>query len=250
MDLKLKGKKAVITGASQGIGKSISKALAKEGVKVFGIARTQSLLTTLKDEIVEEGGEEAIIADIDFLDTKGPQTIYEKAMQSLGDVDILINNIGRSRAVNVIGSDEEWQTGMDLDFNRHRQLTEAFLPHFVSKKSGSVLNVTSMYELRSVNISAVAKASIVAWSKQLSWFLGQHGVRINCLQPGLIDTANTQRIFTAEARKSFSDAEIPLGDFGSPADMADMATFLVSPRAKYITGSVVVVDGGLSRYPF
>jgi 3-oxoacyl-[acyl-carrier protein] reductase len=101
-----------------------------------------------------------------------------------------------------------------------------------------------------VNVSAVAKASIAMWSKQLSAQLGKHGIRINCLQPGLLDTANVRRIFTAEARKEFAAREIPLGDFGEPQDIANMATFLVSPRAKYITGTVNIVDGGMRHYAF
>jgi len=100
------------------------------------------------------------------------------------------------------------------------------------------------------NVSSIAKAAIVMWSKQLAGQLGQHGIRVNCLQPGLIDTANTRRIFTAEERKAYSTSEIPLGDFGEPQDMANMAAFLVSPRARYITGTVALVDGGARRYAF
>jgi 3-oxoacyl-[acyl-carrier protein] reductase len=216
MDLHLKGKNAVITGASQGIGKAIAKALAKEGVRIFATARSKPMLAALKDEIELEGGDSPVVLEVNFLEANAPEVIFESAIKSLGTVDILINNIGRSRPVEIIGTEDEWQTGMDLDFNRHRQLTELFLPQFIAKKSGSILNVTSMYELRSVNISAIAKASIVSWSKQLSWPLGRNEVRINCLQPGLIDTANTQRVFSVESRKVFSDAEIPLGDFGTP----------------------------------
>lgn len=88
------------------------------------------------------------------------------------------------------------------------------------------------------------------WSKELAGQLGQHGIRVNCLQPGLIDTENTRGIFTAAERKDYAGREIPLGDFGEPQDMANMAAFLVSPRAKYITGTVSVVDGGGKRYAF
>ena len=88
------------------------------------------------------------------------------------------------------------------------------------------------------------------WSKQLAGQLGPYGIRVNCLQPGLIDTDNVRRLFSDEERRSFAAREIPLGDFGEPEDIAGMATFLVSPRAKYITGAVTVVDGGLRRNAF
>jgi 3-oxoacyl-[acyl-carrier protein] reductase len=110
--------------------------------------------------------------------------------------------------------------------------------------------VGSTYELRSINASAVAKAAVVVWSKQLSGQLGKHGITVNCLQPGLIDTANIRRFFSDADRQEFAEREIALGDFGEPQDVANMVTFLVSPRARYITGTVAIVDGGMRHYPF
>ncbi|MNK92811.1 putative 2,4-dienoyl-CoA reductase [compost metagenome] len=139
---------------------------------------------------------------------------------------------------------------MTLDFERPRQLTQQFIPHFITNKQGVILNLGSTYELRMVNGSSVAKAGLVIWSKQLAGQLGQYGIRVNCLQPGLIDTNNIRRFFSAQQRKEFAELEIPMGDFGEPEDIANMAVFLVSPRARYVTGSVIKVDGGLSHYPF
>lgn len=250
MELHLNEKNAIITGASQGIGRAIAKTLAQEGVQLFITARSGDLLDSLTDEIVRANGKKPYKFSYDFLAEDGPQKIAEAALSLLGNVDILVNNVGRSRAVDVVGPEDEWRTGMAMDFDRHRQLTQALLPHFIERKQGSILNITSTYELRSINVSAIAKASITAWSKQLAGQLGKYGIRINCLQPGLIDTANTRRIFPEEKMKRFAQQEIPLGKFGEPEDMANAATFLVSPRAKYITGSVVVVDGGLRHYAF
>lgn len=250
MDLHLNGKNAIVTGASRGIGRAIAKSLAQEGVQLFITARSRDLLESLNDEIIKANGKKPHTFSYDFLAEDGPQKIAKAALSSLGNVDILVNNVGRSRAVDVIGPEEEWKAGMAMDFDRHRQLTQAILPHFIKGMQGSILNITSTYELRSVNVSAVAKASITAWSKQLAGQLGKYNIRVNCLQPGLIDTANTRRIFSEEEKKSFAQQEIPLGKFGEPEDMANMATFMVSPRAKYITGSVVVVDGGLRHYAF
>ena len=250
MDLYLKGKTAVVTGASQGLGRAIAKELAIEGVKVLATARNEELLKELQEEIVAAGGVEPVILIQDFVASDGPQKIAAAALLNLGEIDILINNTGRSQPLDVIGSDEAWNESMTMDFDRHRQLTQQLLPHFIERKQGAILNITSTYELRSVNVSAVAKASIAMWSKQLSGQLGKHGIRINCLQPGLLDTANVRRVFTAEARKEFAAREIPLGDFGEPQDIANMAAFLVSPRAKYITGTVAVVDGGMRHYAF
>lgn len=246
----LSGKTAVVTGGSQGIGRAIAKALAMEGVKVLVTARNPDLLQSLKAEIVAGGGVAPLSLIQDFLAPDGPQKIAEAALSLLGQVDILINNTGRSRAVGVIGAEADWEESMLLDFHRHRQLTQRLLPHFMERKQGAILNLTSTYELRSVNVSAVAKSAIVMWSKQLAGQLGAYGIRINCLQPGLIDTENIRRLFSSEERQAFAGQEIPLGDFGEPEDIAGMAVFLVSPKARYITGSVAVVDGGLRKFAF
>jgi 3-oxoacyl-[acyl-carrier protein] reductase len=250
MDLYLKGKTAIVSGASQGIGKAITKTLALEGVKVLAVARSEKLLKDLQAEIRIEGGILPEILVQDFVTIDAPQKIAAAALSALGHVDILINNAGQSRALSVVGAEAEWAAGMTLDFDRHRQLTQQLLPQFMERKQGAILNITSTYELRSVNASAVAKASIAAWSKQLAGALGPLGIRVNCLQPGLIDTANIRRVFKEEEIKPFAEKEIPLGNFGTAEDMANMAAFLVSDRARYVTGSVAVVDGGFRRHAF
>lgn len=250
MDLYLKEKTAVITGASQGIGRAITKELSQEGVKVFAVARNQDLLNSLKNEIAALDGIIPITFVQDIVAEDGPDKIAAAAILALGQIDILINNAGRSQPVDVVGPEQPWITSMALDFDRPRQLTQALLPGMIAQKQGSILNITSSYELRSINVSSVAKAAVVMWSKELAGQLGQHGIRVNCLQPGLIDTENTRGIFTAAERRDYAGREIPLGDFGEPQDMANMAAFLVSPRAKYITGTVSVVDGGGKRYAF
>lgn len=250
MDLYLKGKTAVVTGASQGIGRAITKELALEGVKVFATARNEALLNDLKEEVKAAGGTAPVIFVQDFVAEDGPQRIAAAALASLGHVDILVNNAGRSVPMDATGPEEGWKSAMTLDFERPRQLTQELLPHMIARKQGAILNLTSTYELRTINGSAVAKSAIAAWSKQLAGQLGQYGIRVNCLQPGLIDTENIRRFFSAEERKSFAGQQIPLGDFGEAQDMANMAAFLVSPRAGYITGTVAVVDGGLRNYAF
>lgn len=250
MELHLQGKTAVVTGASQGMGRAITRELAAEGVKVLATARNEILLHELHDEIIGAGGVAPILFIQDIMAPEGPAHIATAALQQLGQVDILINNAGRSQPLEVIGGEAGWQESMTLDFERPRQLTEQLLPHLMERRQGVILHIGSTYELRSVNASAVAKASLIVWSKQLAAQLGPYGIRVNCLQPGLIDTENIRRFFPGEARQQFAQSAIPLGDFGEPQDIANMAVFLVSTRARYITGSVAVVDGGMRHYPF
>jgi 3-oxoacyl-[acyl-carrier protein] reductase len=250
MDLHLKGKTAVVSGASQGMGRAITKELAVEGVKVLAVARNEKLLHELKEEVAAAGGVEPLMLVQDLMLPDAPQKIAAAALANLGHVDLLINNAGTSRPLDIVGPDEEWHTALTLDFDRHRQLTQQLLPHFIERKQGSILNIISTYELRTINASAVFKASVVVWSKQLAGEIGRYGIRVNCLQPGLIDTENIRRFFPGDERRVFAEREIPLGDFGEPQDIANMAAFLLSPRARYITGTVAVVDGGWRHHAF
>lgn len=250
MDLRLKGRTAVVTGASQGLGRAIALELAREGVKVFGTARNNDLLKSFKEEAVAAGGPEPAIFSKEFTNPEAPKEIGAAALAALGHVDILINNAGASQPVGPVAPEEDWEFGMNLGFNRQRQLTQEFLPQMMERKQGSILNITGTTEPMQINVSATSKAAIVVWSKGLSRQIGKYGITINCLQPGLLDTAQIRRLFPGDERRKFAEREIALGDFGEAQDVADMATFLVSPRARYITGTVAVVDGGMRHYSF
>jgi 3-oxoacyl-[acyl-carrier protein] reductase len=250
MDLQLKGKTAVVTGASQGLGRAIVKSLAAEGVKVFATARDEALLNGLAAEIVAAGGTPIEILLQDLMADDAPERIAAAALSHLGHVDILINNAGGSRPMAIDASEAQWLEGMTLNFDRHRQLTQKLLPQFIAHRRGAIVNLSGSMEPRGVNAAVVAKAGLVAWSKGLSEQVGQHGITVNCVQPGLIDTAQIRRMFPGDQRRVFAEREIALRDFGEPQDVANAVTFLVSPLARYITGTVLLVDGGLRRYAF
>ncbi|MFS2093485.1 SDR family NAD(P)-dependent oxidoreductase [Pseudomonas sp. Pseusp11] len=250
MDMQLAGKTALVTGASQGLGRAIVKSLAAEGVKVFATARNEELLVSLAGEITDAGGIAPITFVQDFVAADGPERIASAALAAMGHIDILVNNAGGSRPMDIDAPEEQWIEGMTLNFDRHRQLTQKLLPNFLQRKSGAIISLSGNLEPEVVNAAMVAKAGIVVWSKGLSEQLGQHGITVNCVQPGLIDTAQIRRLYPGEERKKFADREIALRDFGQPEDVANAVTFLASPRASYITGTVLLVDGGMRRYSF
>ncbi|CAD1791593.1 SDR family oxidoreductase [Xanthomonas euroxanthea] len=250
MDLQLKGKTAVVTGASQGLGRAIALELAREGVKVFGTARNEELLASLVCDAAAQGLAPIDTFIQDFMAADAPKKIADQALGVLGYVDILINNAGGSRPIDMVGEDSVWEETMTLNFDRHRQLTQHLIPQFVEREQGSILNITGTYEAPVVNAGSVAKAAMAVWSKGLSSQLGKHGVTVNSLQPGLLDTAQIRRLFPGDARREYAQAHISLGDFGEPQDVANVATFLVSTRARYMTGSVTTVDGGMRYYSF
>lgn len=250
MDLKLNGKTALVTGASMGLGRAICKTLAAEGVQVMGVARSGDLLQSLVEEIRDAGGLVPLTLIQDFVAPDAPQRIATAALERLQHVDILINCAGGSRPMAIDAPESEWIEGMTLNFDRHRQLTQQLLAQFIERKSGTIINISGNLEPEVVNAAIVAKAGLVAWSKGLSEQLGQYGVTVNCVQPGLIDTAQIRRLYPGDARRDFAERNIALGDFGEPIDVANAVTFLASPLAHYITGTIVTVDGGMRGYSF
>lgn len=250
MDLQIAGKTALVTGASQGLGRAIVKSLAAEGVKVFATARNEELLASLVSEVVAAGGVAPVTFVQDFVAADGPEKIVSAALAAMGHIDILINNAGGSRPMDIDAPEEHWVEGMTLNFDRHRQITQKMLPNFLARKSGSIVNISGNLEPEVVNAAMVAKAGLVVWAKGLSEQLGQYGITVNCVQPGLIDTAQIRRMYPGEERKKFAEREIAMRDFGQPEDVGNAVTFLASPRARYITGTTLLVDGGMRRYSF
>ncbi|WP_341850204.1 SDR family NAD(P)-dependent oxidoreductase [Sphingomonas natans] len=250
MDLHMDGKTALVTGASQGLGRAIAKALSSEGVTVLATARNPELLASLASEIEADGGARPVLFEQDFMTPDAPQKIADAALTALGYVDILVNNAGGSRPMEIDAPEDQWVEGMTLNFDRHRQLAQKLLPNFIARKAGAIISLSGNLEPEVVNAAMVAKAGLVVWSKGLSEQLGQYGITVNCVQPGLIDTAQIRRLYPGEERTKFASREIALHEFGQPEDVANAVTFLASARARYITGIVLLVDGGMRRYSF
>ena len=246
MDLGIAGKTALVTGASAGIGRGIAKALAAEGVKLAVVARRKNLLEELQKEI----GTNLIIIECDFMDEGAPGKISKDALKGLGSVDILVNNAGGSRAFKLDTTDAQWDEAMTLNFTRQRQLAHKLLDQMMARRWGRIINLTGKSEPEGINGAFSAKAAMHAWAKGLSREVGKHGITVNCIPPGRIISEQILRNYTPEYRKWQSEHEIPVGEYGQPEDIANLVCFLASPRARYITGAVIPVDGGLRRYQF
>ena len=245
MDLQLKGKTALVTGASAGIGRAIATELAREGAKLVVTGRRREELEKLATEI----GAAGIVAH-DAMDAGYVDAVVKQCESTLGTVDILMNNAGGSRAFGKDATDEQWNEAFTLNFTRHRQLTLRFLPGMQAKKWGRVVYITGKQEPDGVNGAFCAKAALTAFSKGLSREVGKQGITVNCIGPGRIMSDQIRRNYTPEYRAWQSEHEIPMGRYGEPEDLAVLAVFLASPRAGYITGTVSPVDGGLRRYQY
>jgi 3-oxoacyl-[acyl-carrier protein] reductase len=251
MDLQLKGKTALVTGASMGIGRAISKGLAAEGVTLCIAARRKKLLEEAAREIVAAAGAAPNIVEIDVLEDGAPHRLARAALDALGQIDILVNCAGGSRPpIAIDAAEEEWNYAMTLNFIRVRQLTHAVLPDMIERRWGRIINITGKSEPERLIAATPAKAAVHAWSKGLSREVGKHGITVNCIPPGRIMSEQIRRKYSEEYRSTQSANEIPVGRYGEPEELAALAVFLASPVARYITGTVLPVDGGLRRYAF
>jgi 3-oxoacyl-[acyl-carrier protein] reductase len=251
MDLQLKGKTALVTGASMGIGRAIASGLAAEGVKLCIAARRRNLLDELGREIVAAGGSAPAIVEIDVMPDGAAQKLARAALDALGHVDILVNSAGGSKPpLPIDAPDAQWEEAMTLNFTRIRQLTHALLPGMIERKWGRVINISGKSEPERMIAAHPAKAAIHAWSKGLSREVGRHGITVNCIPPGRIMSEQIRRKYSPEYRAKQSAEEIPVGRYGEPEELASLAVFLASPVARYITGAVLPVDGGLRRFAF
>jgi 3-oxoacyl-[acyl-carrier protein] reductase len=251
MDLQLAGKTALVTGASRGIGRAIALGLAREGVRVAIAARRVNLLEELAREIVTGRGAEPLVLETDLYQDGSAETLAQAATAALRRVDILVNAAGGSRPYPFEATKEQWAEGFLVNFIRLRELSHAVIPGMIAHRWGRIVNITGSSEPRGLNAANSAKAAVHAWAKGLSREMAKHGITINSIQPGRIMSEQIVRFHpTAEDRRKFAEDNIPMGRFGEPEELANLAVFLVSPRAAYITGTVTPVDGGMSRFAF
>jgi 3-oxoacyl-[acyl-carrier protein] reductase len=243
MELELSGRRALVTGASAGLGIAIAEALAAEGVKLALMARRESPMRA----VAERHGGVAIPCDItdpDALD-RGAAV----AVAALGGIDILVNAAGASGPIELGADDTAWSDGMALNFAAPRRLAERLLPAMRAQKWGRVINLTGNNETHALNTAGSAKAALTFWSKGAASLVAADGVTVNCIAPGRLWSEQIRdRLHpNAEERERFIAANIPAGRFGEPEELASVAVFLASARASYVTGTTIAVDGGMAR---
>jgi 3-oxoacyl-[acyl-carrier protein] reductase len=250
MDLGIAGKTALVTGASSGIGYGIARALAREGVRLAVAARRGDRLRDLGKEVEAEGGYSPVVVECDLLRDDAASYIAGEALSGLGRVEILVNNAGGSRRFSLETGDDEWDEALTLNFSRQRQLTDRLLPQMIERGWGRIINITGKSEPEGLNGAFAAKAAMHSWAKGLSREVGLSGITVNSIPPGRIMSEQIERNYPPDYRQWQSDHEISVGEYGQPEDIAHLVCFLGSPLARYITGAVIPVDGGLRRYQF
>ena len=246
--MTLKGKVAIVTGGARGIGRAIVMGFAKEGAHVaFNFVKSEEKALSLKKE-VEALGVKALTFRQDVKDYGAIKIMVEGVKSTLGRLDIIVNNAGilRDKAL-MLMEEQDWEDVIATNLSGAFNLVRASIVTFMKQKSGNIINITSVAGIkgmpRQVNYSA-SKAGLIGLTKALAREVGPYNVRVNAIAPGYIDTDMVQDL-KEDTKKEILE-NIPLKRFGRAEEVAKVATFLASDKAKYITGQVLTIDGGLA----
>ncbi len=250
MHLELNGKVALVTGASRGIGRAIAEGLAAEGVRLVIAARGAEALEETR-RALEATGAEVLAVSADVGDDASVTALVDKARERFGQIDILISN---ASALAVSGDRASWEASLNVDVMGAVRLIEAVLPMMREVGSGTILLVSSTSSIEAVPMEdfgyTAAKAALNAYAKKLAVVEGSHGIRTNALLPGSTEFPGggweTMREHQPEIYEMVRQS-VPSGRFGTPEEIADVAVWLVSPRAGWVNGASLVVDGGQSK---
>lgn len=258
MDLKLTGKRALVCGGSSGLGRGVAAALVAEGAHVALLSRDAARLRAVADDLNAAGPGRAVFAAADLGDHDGLLRAVDAAEQALGGpIEILLNNTGGPPPSGVSGLDPAlWREQFETMVLSLFRLTDRVLPGMKAAGWGRILNVASTTVIEpaaSLGVSNTLRASVAAWAKTLAGEVAPHGITVNTLLPGRIDTPRVKRIDAARAaaagitpEKALADTltAIPAGRLGTPEEFGAVAAFLASPLAAYVTGALIRVDGG------
>ncbi|MBN1148687.1 MAG: SDR family oxidoreductase [Anaerolineales bacterium] len=260
MDLHLEGKRALVTGASRGLGYAIALGLAREGADIALNSRDPERVAAAAQTLAQESGARVTPLAGDVSDPATPLALVAKAAQALGGLDLLVTNAGGPPAGKFEDFDDAtWQRAVNLSLISHVRLIRAALPYLRESKAASVLTLTS-YSVKQpipmLVLSNSVRAATVGLTKSLALELGADGIRFNSILPGWTETERVVELMEARARAKGTNVEeeiarqameSPLGRMAMPAEVANAAVFLLSPAASYITGVMLAVDGGMYK---
>jgi NAD(P)-dependent dehydrogenase (short-subunit alcohol dehydrogenase family) len=249
----LEGQVAIITGASRGIGQAIARRLAQAGAQVVMCSRKLESVQAAAAEITSDGGR-ALAFQAHVGSTDQVEALVANTVAGLGRVDIVVNNA----AVNphfgpLLTADEsQWDKIFDTNTKGVFRMCKAVVPHMQAQGRGKIINLVSAAGLRpapAMGVYGVSKAATIMLTQQLAVELGPAHIQVNAIAPGVIKTRFSQLLWQESPLSAAYLARTPLGRFGEPQDVAELALFLASPASDYITGAVFVVDGGYNVAP-
>ena len=262
MDLGLNNKVALVTAASQGLGKASAISLANEGVKLIICSRDKAKITKTEKDIKELTGADVVSFQTDLNSSKDIDSMIKKVMEQYGRVDILVNNTGGPKAGFFDDlTDEDWISSFENTFLSVVRMTRAVLPSMKRNKWGRIVNISSVSAKQPIDnliLSNGIRMSVHGWAKTLSNELASDNILINNVCPGFTKTERVDDLVANQAKDMDMTEEeiveaiannIPAKRVGKPEELASLVTFLSSERSSYITGQSIAVDGGVSSLP-
>jgi 3-oxoacyl-[acyl-carrier protein] reductase len=254
MDLELLGKVALVSGSTKGIGYQIARGLAAEGCHVVLNGRDAETLARAQATIAALNGGQVATCVGDVTDPGVAQAFVQAALDAFGRIDVLVNNVGGSTAKLLIeDTDEDWETAFAFNLFHAVRLSRLCIPHLQKVGGGAILNIASIAgrESGSAMTYNASKAALISFSKALAQQTAKDNIRVNSLAPGSIffpgGVWDRRKAASPDGLKGFVETNLPLGRFGRPEEIANVAVFMVSPRASLVHGACWNVDGGQSR---
>ena len=245
----LKGRVAVVSGASSGLGKQMAFALAEQGADVVLLARRIEKLEEIKKDI-EKKKEKALAIKCDVTSTEDINNAAKMTEKEFGKVDILVNCAGSSKDAGVLNmTDEEWDFTIETDLTSVFKMTRAFANIMKKRNYGRIINIASMYGLvGNDQIPTIAyhssKGGVVNFTRAAAAELAKYNITVNCICPGYFYTELTTEVLDTPMFKEFADNHVPMKRYGKPGELNAGIVFLASKEASYITGAIIPIDGG------
>jgi 3-oxoacyl-[acyl-carrier protein] reductase len=245
MELGLRGKTAIVCGASSGLGLASAEALAEEGANVSMFARRREQL----DQDANRIGALAVRGDV--TNAADLERLVSKTLEAFGGIDILVWNSGGPPATKASEiTDEQLESAFELLLQPAVRLVRLTLPHLRASKAGRIVFITSATVKEPTPHLALSNAlrpGLTGWAKTLARELGADGITVNCIAPGRIDTPRMTELYGADGPPAEELAQIALGRMGTPREFGDVVCFVASGRASFVSGTTVLVDGGMNR---
>ncbi len=249
--MRLKDRTAIVTGSGQGIGREIAIALAREGANLVIMDRSEKAFDTLKE--VQEVGADAIAIRADVTSMQQTEEMANKALARFGSIDILVNNAGIKNNVLLADmAEDQWDEAIDIMLKGVFNCTKAVLQTMIAHKRGNIINIASIVgaviglQKGATNVAS-SKAGVLGFTRAAAVELGTFGIRVNAVAPGYISTEDLMSMPGMEEYAKMLRLMIPLGRLGKPAEIAGPVVFLASDESSYMTGQLIVVDGGLTN---
>ena len=255
MDLNLKGKVAIITGASRGIGNAIAHSLAGEGCRLVLCSRGKDELETACASLRKLGADVVSVA-LDITDKGAGERLAQLAIDSYGQIDVFVGNAGGNRrGMFADTTDQDWQDIIELNLKSHLNTSRAVLSTMKNQGSGSIIFISSIFGReaggKGLSIYNTTKSALISAAKIMAIELAENGIRVNTVAPGSIrfkgGSWDKRCISDPEGMKQFIADNIPLGRFGKAEEVADVVTFLASERASWVSGTCLPIDGVQSK---